>query len=350
MNLHSECEMKFFIENIIGWSGSGGESQRKANLGTNLHKVMEILALIKQGRQQEQEFIIEDEIGCKFSTITVDLDKITKKVFKYYSKVMTEHSWSNADFTLIQNSVKIATSYNEGMFNPLNRKIIQPELHFDIEIKKPWAAYRYETPEGVLEGNLALKGTIDLITEENPTIYEVTDYKNGAHSKDWVTGKEKNSETLREDKQFRVYHYALSHLYPHVETWAMTIFFVNAGGPHTVLFTKDDLPKTELMIKEKFERVKSCQNPKLTKTFRCTKTCQQSRRVLKAGIIDSTFEDTHVKPIREFRNGQLTPKGEYMSKCEQLKLEFGRKSMDKIMQEYKKPGFDPAAYKSPGSV
>jgi len=30
-------------------------------------------------------------------------------------------------------------------------------------IDKPWAEYKYETENGIVEGKLAIKGTIDLI-------------------------------------------------------------------------------------------------------------------------------------------------------------------------------------------
>lgn len=339
--------MRFFIEYVLGWTGESGKS---ADTGTNVHKVMEILALIKQGQQDGKTTIEEDELGCQFSTSTFDVEKITKKVFKYYSTRMTHHEWTKDDLASIQKSVKKAIAYNDGMLNPLNRHIIKPELHFDIEIKKPWAAYSYETPDGLITGNLAIKGTIDLITEGSPVVYEVTDYKNGASSKDWVKNTEKNAESMKEDKQFRTYHYALDSLYPNIETWMMTIFFINAGGPHTVCFTKDDLIKTEDMLKAKFVAMQTAEKPKLTRSWKCVKTCKCSTLLLKKGIEPHTFEGTNIKPIQEFRGGQVTPKGNLMSRCEQVKLEVEKKGTKRVVKEYTKPGFNPASYKAPGSA
>ena len=73
---------------------------------------------------------------------------------------------------------KAITDHN-GVFDPRSRVIVQPEQHFDIVIDKPWSAYKYETKEGLLEGNLAIKGTIDLITKVNDSTLEVIDWKTG---------------------------------------------------------------------------------------------------------------------------------------------------------------------------
>jgi hypothetical protein len=99
-----------------------------------------------------------------------------------------------------------------GMFNPLNMTIVQPEQYFDFTIDEPWARYAYTLPDGRrLEGQLALKGTVDLIAEENPETLHYTDWKTGMR-KDWATGKPKDWKKLRDDPQLRLYHYALSRL------------------------------------------------------------------------------------------------------------------------------------------
>ena len=141
------------------------------------------------------------------------------------------------------------------MFDPRNRNILCPEQHFDFEIKKPWAQYSYDTPEGKLEGYLALKGTIDLITLVNDNTIEVIDWKTGKRL-DWATGQEKTLEKLQNDPQLRIYYYAISHLYPHIKNVIFSIYFINDGGPFSICFDKSDLAKTEDMLRQKFDIVK----------------------------------------------------------------------------------------------
>ena len=81
------------------------------------------------------------------------------------------------------------------MFDPRNRNILYPEQQFDIVINKPWAKYSYDTKDGKLEGNLAIKGTIDLITQPNKDTLEIVDWKTGRRL-NWATGEEKTQEKL----------------------------------------------------------------------------------------------------------------------------------------------------------
>ena len=61
---------------------------------------------------------------------------------------------------------------------------------------KPWSKYSYETKDGPLQGNLAIKGTIDLITQPSENTLEIVDWKTGRRL-DWATGQEKTQEKLR---------------------------------------------------------------------------------------------------------------------------------------------------------
>src|SRR5690606_34355557 len=52
----------------------------------------------------------------------------------------------------------------------------------------------------------------------------------------WATGEEKTHEKLKDDPQLRIYHYAVSHLYPDIENIYITINFINDGGAFTICF------------------------------------------------------------------------------------------------------------------
>ena len=74
---------------------------------------------------------------------------------------------------------------------------------------------------------------------------------------DWATGQEKTQEKLENDPQLRIYHYAVSHLYPEIDHIIFTIYFINDGGPFSICFDKSDIPRTEDMLRQKFEIVKN---------------------------------------------------------------------------------------------
>ena len=90
---------------------------------------------------------------------------------------------------------------------------------------------------------------------------------------DWATGEEKTQEKLFNDAQLRIYHYAMKHLYPHDDTFLVTIYFINDGGAFTIHLQDEDLPKTEEMLKKKFQLIKETEKPNLVKSWKCSKLC-----------------------------------------------------------------------------
>lgn len=335
-NTHSMCEMQYFFEYVLGNRSPSG---KKADKGTICHKVLEILAFIKLNSQNEVEEF-EDDIAGKIQTKSYSLNTLIEKVYKHYTSQFTHHTWEVKDYKDCHSWINKAIDYNNGMFDPRNHTIVQPEQHFDIEIKKPWAAYKYETPQGMLSGNLAIKGTIDLITKVNEKTLEIIDYKTGKRL-DWATGQEKTPAKLQNDPQLRIYHYAIQHLYPHIDHVMVSINFINDGGMFSVCFDKSDLHQTEMMIKHKFEQIKKTQIPRLNKTWKCTKLCHFGK---------STFENTNILPIIEYRENQITPFGQHMTKCEQVHHDIGIKGVKTAIDEYTRPGYSVVQYKAPGSV
>lgn len=330
------CEQQYFMEYVLGWRGP---SNKKADKGTIVHKILEILAVIKKG-QQDKLSSVEDDIVGSLSTKKYSLDKIIDEVYDYYSKANSHHEWLDKDRTDCYNWVQKTLKYNNGMFDPRNRTIVCPEQHFDFEIKKPWAKYSYDTPEGKLEGYLALKGTIDLITKVDDGFYEIIDWKTGRRI-NWATGQEKTQEVLEKDPQLRIYHYAASCLYPDVENIMISINFINDGGPFSIYFNKSDLLATELMLKEKFETIKRTQQPRLNKSWMCSKLCHFGK---------TTFENTHVHPVTEYRDNQVCKPESTMTKCEQVKHDIEIKGMNNVVEEYKNKQHSFGHYQAPGQA
>jgi hypothetical protein len=332
--------MGYFAEYVLGWKGPSGI---KADKGTIVHKVLEIMAKIKLRQQECAIKSIDEKVldeTCEPIDINkVDIHNICEQVFAYYSKHKNQ-AWKLADFTDCASWVNKVVDFNNGAFNPLQMNIVAPEQHFDITINEPWATYEYDFRGKKLSGCLALKGTIDLITEPYPNTYEIVDWKTGRRL-NWATGEEKTHEKLRKDPQLMMYFLAAHYLYPNVDQIMVTINFINDGGPFTMCYTKDDIPETLNLLKKKFEHIKEVRIPKLSKSWKCTKFCHQGK---------TTFTDTHIKPIIEFRAGQECLKGQQMTKCAQLEFEIARKGIDKVTDEYMAPDHQVQDYTNPGEV
>lgn len=324
------------MEYVLGYRSP---SNKKADKGTIVHKVLEILAYVKLNIQNKEDFFIDDIIG-KVLVNKYNLNTIIEKVYNYYTSKFTHHEWEVKDYKDCHSWVYKALEYNNGMFDPRNRDIICPEQHFDIEIAKPWAKYKYDTSEGPLEGNLAIKGTIDLITRVDDKTMEIIDWKTGRRL-DWATGQEKTLEKLQQDPQLRIYHYAASHLYPDIDHCMVSINFINDGGAFSICFDKKDLAQTEQMLRSKFEIIKNTQKPKLNKTWKCNKLCHFGK---------TTFDNSQIPPVAEYREGQVCKKDSYMTKCEQVKHDIELKGIKNVVAQYTVPGYTVGKYKAPGSA
>ena len=342
-NTHRTCPMQFYTEYTLGLRGKGG---KKADKGTITHKILEICALSKKAEQDGIKIINDSEVG-EILTDNYDeeyLSNIGARVYQYYTSRLQHHNWTDRDFKDCLSWAWKALKYKDGMYDPRNRNIVEAEPHFDFQIPHDWAAYDY--PEYNLKGNLSLKGTIDLITDVGDGVYEVIDWKTGMR-KDWATGKEYNQENLFNNPQLRLYHYACKNLYPDVHTFLITIYFINTGGPFTVHFQDSDIPKTEEMIRKRFEAIKETKEP-LTIKQTNPKDCWKCSKICDAG--KNTFENTHVDPLVEKRVGQFTKYGDTMTQCEQIRYMIKKKGIDWVTKNYIHPEHVHGKYKAPGST
>lgn len=330
------CPMQYFIEYNLGHKSP---SNKKADKGTICHKVFEILAEIKLNSQFGRPYFYDDVIS-QVAVANYDLEKIIDQVYEYYTSRFTHHEWASLDLRDCRKWVHKALEYNDGMFDPRNREIVSSEQHFDIEIKKDWAAYNYKTKEGLISGNLAIKGTIDLITQVNENTIEIIDWKTGRRL-DWATGEEKTLSKLHRDAQLMIYFYATHHLYPNIEHIIISINFINDGGAFSVCFDKAQIYDVEMMLRHKFETIKNTYNPEQNKSWKCGKLCHFGK---------TTFENTEYFPIIEYRDNQVTPKGHFMTKCEQIHHDINIKGFNTVVDEYTKSGYSVGQYKAPGSA
>lgn len=321
---------------MLGWRGVSG---KKADKGTIVHKVLEILALIKFAEQKSEKYIDDDIVG-KVNIQKYTIEGLFETVYEHYTSRTQHHTWTNTDKKDCLKWIHKALEHNDGMFDPRKRNIVCPEQHFDFVIDKPWAKYSYQTEDGLLEGNLALKGTIDLITKIDDSFLEVIDWKTGRRL-NWATGQEKTLACLEKDPQLRIYHYAISHVYPEIENIMITINFINDGGPFSICFQKSDLIETEAMLKDRFEKIKATKRPRLNKTWKCDKLCHFRK---------NTFENTGIEPITEYRDDSVTPIGKTMCQCEQIAHDIQLYGINEVVKNYKHPNHSFGSYKAPGQT
>jgi hypothetical protein len=345
---HKFCPMRYFMEYTLGWRGKGN---KKADKGTIVHKVMEILAGAKQAKQNGKRIFKDTEIADYKTKCTklfeIDEDELCDTVFDYYSGHFDHHEWTDADRRECRRWSQKVFDFQDGKMDPRNRNIVEPEQHFDIELKYDWAKYKHELDGVVSEGYLSIKGTIDLVTQVDDSTYEVVDWKTGAR-KDWNVDpvKVKEYDDFYNDAQLRIYHLAICELYPDVENIWMTIYFINDGGPYTIFFSRDDIPETLRMIREKYELIKTTDVPERHRTWKCSKFCHQGT---------TTFEEEQeplspVLPIIETRPMQVARRGNPMSKCDQCNYYLTHRDMKTVVENMTFPGHDVSKYTAPGST
>jgi hypothetical protein len=260
----SWCQQKFLLHYGLGLEDY---SNKKAIVGNIVHKALELIAHKKLCIQNCEVSFLEKELDKTYNIDQITSEFSIKEAWDYYtakeSRINeTKNPWCALDLKHCHKHLKDTLEFNDSMFSPLNRNVLAPEQYFDFEINEPWARYDYEVNGQKISGTLACRGTVDLVTLLTPDTIELLDWKTG-QAKDWNTGKRKTYKTLESDFQLRLYHLALTLLYPNIEHIIITIFFIKDGGPTSICFSKSDTKKTYDMIRERFEEIRACQRPKI---------------------------------------------------------------------------------------
>jgi hypothetical protein len=344
-NAWGMCPQQYFLSYVLGIPQ---KDNKKAEMGTVVHKVMEALAAGKFALQKEQLQFTDDVMGVvdfKPDMLFSDnfVDYLFDKSYKYYTEKST-NTYEEKDRKLMREWTFKPLRLLDGAFDPRKRDIIAPELHFDFEIDEPWAAFEYEMPDGsVAKGNLALKGTIDLVTKVGEGIYESIDWKTGQRL-DWASLKPwphniKTYEKLMVDPQLRIYHYALHHKFPDLHQIIPTIYFINdhgtkakpvAGGVYSMAFEKDRIDETKEMIRKRFEKIKATARPELVKSWKCKSFCHYGKTPHPSGEIDP-------------RTGSV------YTICEYIARKTRDIGINDVIKKHIHPGYSLGNYKAPGT-
>ena len=306
---HCACPHAFFIQQNLKWMFPAGKA---ADRGTIVHRVLEILAEQKLARQKSQSFFSTNETGEVATAENIPIDQLTQDVYDYQTKeVMPHHEWDQKDFNECMLYVNTALSHGEGRFNPLNRKIINTEQYIKIAPQDDWAIL----PDGK---KLNITGFIDLVTDEGNDIIEIIDWKTGRQV-DWNTGEELNEETLKNDIQLKMYHYAATRMYGEDKTFLVTIFFLKTKTPITIHFSQEDVEDTKNRIREKMNEILADSFPRRNITWKCRKFCEYGK---------NTFEGSNIVPEIQVLGDGIASEGNIMTICDQVNMELSFKGLE----------------------
>lgn len=328
-NNYAYCQMQYFITYVLGHQPDSG---KKAELGTIVHKTMETLARLKKFHQDnpnKNKLVVEDDaigkVDIKKSSLLSDdvVEDLMQRSFTAYTS-SSKHNFTKADNINCRQLVWDTLNYNDGQFDPRYRNIVAAEPHFDIPIEEDWAYYEYTINGEKVKGQLAIKGTIDLITETSDGIIEAIDWKTGRRL-DWATGEEKTYEKLCSDPQLLLYNYAISKLFPQYKQSIMSIFFVKDGGPFSMCFDYSDHDRFLKMLKGRFEEIKNNHNPQPIspnrENWKCTKLCHYCK---------NNWPGTNT------------------NMCIYVENSLKAQGMEKTIQDCTKEGFNIGFYSAPG--
>lgn len=272
------CPFSYYLSYTLGLPN---RPNYKTERGSIVHKALELLAHRKLAEQEGRDSFAEDELGRAFKAADVTAESAVYAAWDHYTaKNESGHDWPTSELAQCLTWVRDLCEFGGGIFDPRNRTVVCPERYFDLTIDEPWADYSYADPftgERV-KGRLAVKGSVDLITEVAPGTLELLDWKSGAR-KNWATGKVKELADFDKDPQLLLYFYALTRLYPEYPNVFITIYYAQDGGPFSLCFEQDvHGPRALAVLRTNFERVKHDYHPKRIATdpklaWKCKSFC-----------------------------------------------------------------------------
>lgn len=258
-------------------------SSKKMTIGSIVHKSLEMLARKKLAMQEERSSFKEEEINIDIDTESLTVDEAVELAFAFYKDKEAHIDWRPADLKECHRWTNDTLTMSNGVFNPLTKNIVAPELYFDIEFPQEWAHYAYTLPDGrLLEGQLSIKGTSDLLVKVDENTLECQDYKTGRRV-DWSNGDIKTWKKLMKDPQLLIYYYAISYLFPQYKYLIMSIIFMKEmkldkdtqnRASFSLPYDRDiHFEVAEKMIRKRFEEIKLSNRPKLSRSWRCKSFC-----------------------------------------------------------------------------
>lgn len=332
------CQLQYYQVYVLGHQN---KTNLKAELGTATHKVMEILGCCKKAIQDKGDLVVEDDaLGLveftKKSLFTNKfVDSLTRRSYDYYRSrsvndfdkptfsVKVDGKNYTKTFEFVTKMVDLGVNGWKGVYDPRVRDIRAMEPHFDLPIEFDWAKFEFEENGITHKGQLAIKGTIDTVTNLNDNTIEVIDWKTGER-KDFASGEVKDYKKLCKDPQLLLYNHAISRLYPDIPNRIMTINFLRDGGPFSMCFEEEDDARFLGMLKNRFQTITKNTLPRPVSQDRSSWKCKY---LCKFSEIDEA-------------SGKI--------RCKHVEETIKTYGITVATEKLKKPGFNPGFYSAPG--
>jgi RecB family exonuclease len=229
------CQMSYFAKYVLGIKSPTGPAALK---GTAVHKVMEVLAHLKLAQQNGVEAVFDEELNELYETNKIwdiDVVELTDKCFDHF---LGHRKTTKKERAEVQEWVETVLHSKPRNVDPRNLNILAVEQKFEIPIDEPWATYDFEFQNKRYQGQIKMRGTIDLILKNDDGTIELFDWKTGKRQ-DWHTGEERGLEDFENDIQLQVYYYAASKMFPDLTVLQASLYYIRDGGIFSFMFGDD---------------------------------------------------------------------------------------------------------------
>lgn len=350
-----ECPIKYYLRYCLGILFPSGPS---AKIGSTVHKIIEILANIKQHEQAGTLADInyfDPETGWQcpgIDTINdIDIGKLSQFVYDYYTKDIKPEdipkTYQRKDprkslnawipFKKVTTALENLFAMSPRSFDVRQLNVYDCEHKFDIEIKEDWSKYQFTFRGKEYKGNLRFKGSIDLIIKNEDDTYSIVDWKTG-DPVNHATGEEKTYEEFYDDIQGQLY-YLIATKYLGLNVRDVTFVYPVANKCFTVVYEDDDSILER--IRKIYFNMQQTQVVEPNKTDLCMKLCPYFKNTF-----DAVTTEPRVKPreyIWENPETALVEKKEYRI-CGQCSLYCKDNNPEYIMDILARKDFNIGQY------
>lgn len=321
VNTYSFCQQKYYMNYVLGIKD---KDNGKAQMGNVVHKALELFGRYKLAKQLNKKTFIDNDFG-KISFKNVSVEYFIDLAHAHYEALIPGLMPKNSKAITLE-WTHLALTRLDGDMDPRNQNIYAVEEFFEVEVPHEWADYEYLVGDKIIKGRLGLKGTVDLILQEDDVYFHICDYKTGRRY-DWSKDSVKEYSDLEFDKQLLLYYYALRLKYPDKQFY-VSIYYINdhqidgavvPGGLFSFAFDDAHFRAAEVMIKNEFDKIRNTKSPKLLSntlsSFKCKHLCAYS------SIIDSISTE---RPACLHIQDEIKKKG-----IDAVTLEYG--NLDKML-------------------
>lgn len=264
------CAGRFYLDYVLGFPNKSG---KKAAKGSLFHKVMECLAH-KKKCQQDGVTSFEDDLDGEIHIDECTPELLFNRFKNHYAEESrkdwenTEYekkeTWTKIDFTHVEKWLESALTLDGGRYDPRNQNIVAVERFFDMPLPFDWAKYNFTVNGQTLEGQLQLRGSVDLIVDRGYD-FLIRDYKTGSMT-DFSKKpfREKTYAQLCEEFQFRLYTWVARQFYPDVKL-SFEAFFAQYAGPYELYIDDTDGERAVDHMRVIFKKIVNTQFPTFVK-------------------------------------------------------------------------------------